>query len=126
VDLVAQALTDPVRRRILLLLRGGPIAAGAVAEQFPVSRPAVSRHLRVLRQAGLVRDEARGKERIYQLRLEPLAELEAYLRELRAAALWERRLDALSTEVQRVKTRRRRSASSAASLIKRKETKETA
>jgi DNA-binding transcriptional ArsR family regulator len=126
VDLVAQALTDPVRRRILLLLRGGPIAAGAVAEQFTVSRPAVSRHLRVLRQAGLVQDEARGKERVYQLRLEPLAELEAYLRELRAAALWERRFDALSTEVQRVKTRRRHATSRAASHISRKETKEIA
>lgn len=120
-DLVAQALSAAIRRQILLLLRQGPIAAGAVAEHFAVSRPAVSRHLRVLREAGLVRDESRGKEREYQLRLAALEELEAYLRELRAGALWERRFDALATEVQRVKSRRRRAASRAASHVKRKE-----
>lgn len=119
---MAQALSDATRRQILMRLRQGPVAAGALAEGFPVSRPAVSRHLRVLRDAGLVLDEARGREREYSLCLEALAELEAYLRLLRATASWQRRFDALSTEVQRVKARRRRAEPSSAGHDKKKET----
>lgn len=120
-DLVAQALSDPIRRQILLLLRQGPLAAGAVAERFQVSRPAVSRHLRVLREAGLVQDDVRGREREYTLRLDGVVELEGYLQQLRAGAAWNRRFDALATEVQRVKTRRR-ADSPASHPRKRKET----
>jgi len=107
VDAVAQALADPIRRQILLLLRDCQATAGAIAGCFPVSRPAVSRHLRVLREAGLVQDELQGRERAYRLHLGALTELEAYLRQLHAAHAWERRFDALATEVQRVKKRRR-------------------
>lgn len=106
-DAVAQALADPIRRRILLLLRGRSATAGAIANCFLVSRPAVSRHLRVLREAGLILDEAVGRQRTYQLRLDALAELEAYLRQLHATAAWELHFDALATEVHRVKARRR-------------------
>ncbi|HEU4538481.1 MAG TPA: metalloregulator ArsR/SmtB family transcription factor, partial [Polyangiaceae bacterium] len=81
---VAQALADPIRRQILRLLRSRPATAGAIAGAFPVSRPAVSRHLRVLREAELVCDVARGREREYHLDLRALAELEAFLRYLRA------------------------------------------
>jgi DNA-binding transcriptional ArsR family regulator len=110
-DQVAQALADPVRRQILLLLRGREVTAGALAGSFPVSRPAVSRHLRVLREAGLVRDEPNGRERAYHLELAALAELEAYLEQLHAACAWEQRFAALATEVQRVKKRRRQRSS---------------
>ena len=106
-DGVAQALADPIRRQILLLLGGRDATAGAIAERFPVSRPAVSRHLRVLREAGLVTDDAQGRERCYHLELGALAELEAYLRQLHAVCAWEQRFDALATEVQRVKKRRK-------------------
>jgi DNA-binding transcriptional ArsR family regulator len=91
----------------LLMLRDGAATAGAIASAFTVSRPAVSRHLRVLREAGLVCDTAQGRERQYRLELGALVELEAFLRELRAPAFWQRRFDALETEVHRVGRRRR-------------------
>jgi DNA-binding transcriptional ArsR family regulator len=106
VDAVAQALADPIRREILVMLREAPRTAGAVAETFPVSRPAVSRHLRVLREAGLVRDTVSGREREYALVLDALAPLEAFLARLRGRSAWSRRLDALETEVHRVRRRR--------------------
>ncbi len=106
-DAVAQALADPIRREILLLLRDRNVTAGAIAERFPVSRPAVSRHLRVLREAGLVRDDKRGRERCYRLDLAPLGELETFLRRLHTPSDWSQRFDALATEVHRVRARRR-------------------
>jgi len=111
VDAVAQALVDPIRRDILRMLRDGSHGAGALAGAFDVSRPAVSRHLRVLREAGLVRDEVHGRERRYQLELSALAELEAFLAELHrtVADEWERRFMALETEVFRVRQQRKRS-----------------
>jgi DNA-binding transcriptional ArsR family regulator len=83
-DAVAQALADPIRREILRMLRDRTATAGAIAGAFPVSRPAVSRHLRVLREAGLVCDVQCGREREYRLEVGALAELEAFLRELHA------------------------------------------
>ena len=105
-DGVAHALSDPIRRQVLLLLREGDRTAGAIASAFVVSRPAVSRHLRVLREAELVVGEQCGRERRYRLNLAPLGELESYLALLRQAPRWERRFDALSTEVQRRKRQR--------------------
>jgi DNA-binding transcriptional ArsR family regulator len=107
VDAVAAALADPIRREILRRLRDASASAGTIAEAFTVTRPAVSRHLRVLREAGLVRDAAMGRERVYTLDLSALAPLEAFLRDLRAEAAWNRRLDALETEVHRVRRQRR-------------------
>ena len=106
VDAVAQALADPIRREILLMLQEAPRTAGAIAEAFPVSRPAVSRHLRVLREAGLVQDTPSGREREYALSLDALAPLEAFLARLHGPGTWSRRLDALETEVHRVRRRR--------------------
>lgn len=102
-DAVAQALADATRREILRMLRGCSMNAGEIAGAFAVSRPAISRHLRVLREAGLVGDEWIGRERVYTLTLDGLGELEAFLAELREPSRWERRLMALGTEVQRVK-----------------------
>jgi DNA-binding transcriptional ArsR family regulator len=108
VDLVAQALADATRRAILRMLRDGELSAGAIAGAFDVTRPAISRHLRVLREAGLVIDAAQGRERVYRLELGALAELEAYFAELREnrASTWERRFMALETEVHRTKRER--------------------
>jgi DNA-binding transcriptional ArsR family regulator len=110
VDDVAQALADPIRRDILRMLRDRPVSAGAIAGAFDVTRPAVSRHLRVLREAGLVRDELVGRERLYQLEPKALIPLEAFLQELRETVetTWERRFMALETEVFRVRQNRRR------------------
>jgi DNA-binding transcriptional ArsR family regulator len=106
VDAVARALADPIRREILLMLREAPRTAGAIADTFTVSRPAVSRHLRVLREAGLVRDTVSGREREYALALGGLAPLDAFLAQLRGPGVWSRRLDALETEVHRIRRRR--------------------
>jgi DNA-binding transcriptional ArsR family regulator len=111
---VLEVLADPVRREIVELLADGEVGAGAIAARFPVSRPAVSRHLRVLREAGLVVSEVRGQQRTYRLTPAPLAELDAWLerfRPLPAAGVHPGlagRLDALATEVRR--GRRQRSA----------------
>jgi DNA-binding transcriptional ArsR family regulator len=92
------------------MLRDRAVTAGAIAGAFDVSRPAVSRHLRVLREAGLVRDELHGRERVYELQLSALDELEAFLQDLRTtiADSWERRFMALETEVHRVRRERKR------------------
>jgi DNA-binding transcriptional ArsR family regulator len=73
------ALADPSRRAIFEALRDGPMAVGKLAQRFPISRPAVSQHLRVLKDAGLVVDDALGTRRLYRIRPEGVAELRAYL-----------------------------------------------
>lgn len=105
--LVLAALADPVRREIVELLAGGEASAGAIAARFPVSRPAVSRHLRVLREAGLVSAAERGRERVYVLERGPLVELEGWLAGLRTFPGPAGRLDALDTELHRGRRRRR-------------------
>jgi DNA-binding transcriptional ArsR family regulator len=119
VDAVAQALADPIRRDILRMLSRRTHTAGEIDAAFAVSRPAVSRHLRVLREAGLVRDTVRGRHREYELVVGALDELDVYLQELRAPAPeidWERRFAALETEVHRVRKQRRAAASPAATV----------
>ena len=66
-DLAFAALADPTRRAVFERLADGPCAVGAIAARLPVSRPAVSQHLKVLKDAGLVVDEARGTSRIYRI-----------------------------------------------------------
>lgn len=105
---MAAAIADPVRREILLMLRDESLSAGQVAERFEISRPAVSRHLRVLREAGLVRDAADGRRRVYTLVTAPLEGLSEWLGRLTAPRGWEHRLDALETEVHRARRDRRR------------------
>jgi DNA-binding transcriptional ArsR family regulator len=110
VNAAANALSDPIRRDILRRLRDAPRSAGEIAGAFSVTRPAISRHLRVLREAGLVVDQAQGRERVYRLQLGPLAALEEFISELRRdpAREWERRFMALETEVHRVKRQSRK------------------
>ena len=81
------------------------MSAGEIADCFDISRPAVSRHLRVLRRCGLVVDEVRGRERLYRLDTAPLAPLEEWLAGLHDR--WSGPLDALETEVYRARRERR-------------------
>jgi DNA-binding transcriptional ArsR family regulator len=104
-DLVLQALADGSRRTLLEILRDHPASAGELAEALPIARPGVSRHLRVLREAGLVDVRQEAQRRIYSLRPEPLAEVDSWLGDYRA--LWRNRLDALHTEIAREKRSRR-------------------
>jgi DNA-binding transcriptional ArsR family regulator len=86
----AAAISDPIRRRVLELVRDRELPAGELAAEFEVSRPAVSRHLRVLREAGLVHERREGKQRLYRADPQPLAELREWL-----DGYWTGRLDAL-------------------------------
>ncbi|WP_419819305.1 ArsR/SmtB family transcription factor [Glaciibacter flavus] len=104
-DEVLQAIGDDSRRKILAMLREGPATAGALAEALPIARPGVSRHLRVLREAGLVDVRHDAQRRIYSLRADPLAELDDWLETYRL--LWRNRLDALHTEITRGKRNER-------------------
>jgi DNA-binding transcriptional ArsR family regulator len=83
------ALADPTRRAVFERLRGGPRPVVEIASGLPVSRPAVSQHLRVLREAGLVRERRKGTRHFYSVDGDGLAELREYLEEF-----WQEALDA--------------------------------
>lgn len=102
-----RALADDSRRTILESLAGGPATAGELAALLPIARPGVSRHLRVLREAGLVDVHQEAQRRIYDLRPEPLAEVDEWL--VSCQAKWAQRLDALHTEIARGQRERRSS-----------------
>jgi DNA-binding transcriptional ArsR family regulator len=105
-EAVLRALADESRRTVLETLTSGPATAGELAARLPIARPGVSRHLRVLREAGLVEVRQEAQRRVYSLHPEPLVEVDKWLGQYRA--LWELRLDALHTEVARGKRERRR------------------
>ena len=98
VEAACQVLADPTRRAILDVLHGGEQTAGALAERFPISRPAVSRHLRVLRHASLVRETRRGRNRVYRLDTAPLRALDTWLDRYRI--FWAARLTDLRDVVE--------------------------
>jgi DNA-binding transcriptional ArsR family regulator len=104
-EAVLRALSDESRRTMLEALTEGPATAGELAALLPIARPGVSRHLRVLREAGLVEFRQEAQRRVYGLRPEALAEVDEWLGRYRA--LWQQRLDALHTEVARGKRERR-------------------
>lgn len=103
-------LGDPVRRRILELLADGEQTSGAVTEviqaEFGISQPAVSQHLRVLRDSGFASVRPEGTRRLYAVDPAPLREVDAWLDQFRG--FWSQRLDALATELARGKRERRR------------------
>jgi DNA-binding transcriptional ArsR family regulator len=103
-DAVLHALSDASRRTVLQTLRDGPATVGDLAVLLPIARPGVSRHLRVLREAGLVEVRHQGQFRLYSLCPEPLAEVDEWLGQYRS--LWEQRMDALHTEMARGKGER--------------------
>ncbi len=98
-DTVLQAISDESRRTILRALSEGPATVTELSDLLPIARPGVSRHLRVLREAGLVVARQDAQRRIYSLQPLPLAEIDDWLSHYRA--LWSSRLDALHTEVAR-------------------------
>jgi DNA-binding transcriptional ArsR family regulator len=104
-EAVLRALADESRRTLLEALKDGPASAGELAALLPIARPGVSRHLRVLREAGLVDVRQEAQRRVYGLRPQPLAEIDEWLGRYRG--LWEQRLDALHTEVARGKREQR-------------------
>ena len=104
-DAVVQALSDDNRRSILETLRSGPATVNEIAGNLAIARPGVSRHLRILREAGLVQVRKDAQRRIYALDTAPLEELDDWLGPYRA--LWAGRFAALHTEVARGKRRKK-------------------
>jgi DNA-binding transcriptional ArsR family regulator len=90
------ALADPTRRQVFEHLRGGPRAVGEIAAEMPVSRPAVSQHLKVLKDAGLVLDQAEGTRRVYYIDPNGLAALRSWLDQF-----WDTALEAFKAEVEK-------------------------
>ena len=90
------ALADPTRRQVFEQLRAGPRAVGQLAEAMPVSRPAVSQHLKVLKDAGLVREQRDGARRIYEIDPQGLGALRRWI-----DSFWEESLAAFSAEAER-------------------------
>lgn len=109
IDRTLSALADPTRRRVVERLRRGPRRAGELADEFGVSAPAMSRHLRVLRTRGLVeeeRSEGDARCRVYRLRPEPFRDLQSWLAEVEA--FWTGQLDAFARHVERSQRKPRR------------------
>ena len=97
-----KAIAEPNRRRILFLVRDRELAAGEIAAQFELTRPAISQHLGVLKEAGLVSERRNGTRRLYRARPEGLVELRTFLDEF-----WGERLEALKREAEREERRKR-------------------
>ena len=96
-----KAIVAPRRRQILSLVRDGELSAGEIAAHFDVTRPAVSQHLNVLKEAGLVSERRNGTRRLYRARPEGLVELKAFLEEY-----WSPRLEALKREAEKEEKRK--------------------
>ena len=103
-DAVFSALSDPTRRAVLDLLRSGSLPAGQIAQAFPVSRPAISKHLRLLRHAHLVNEARRSRHRVYSLNPAPLKAVDVWLNQYRA--FWETSLKSLKAVVESENARR--------------------
>jgi len=99
VDIQIQALSDPTRREIVALLRDGPRPVGALTERLSIAQSGVSRHLRILKEAGWVESQRDGQKRLYSLRAEPFQRLSAWLAQYRR--VWEDRLDEFEIELER-------------------------
>jgi DNA-binding transcriptional ArsR family regulator len=108
-EVAFHVLADPTRRAVLDLLRGGSRAAGEIAHAFPVSRPAISRHLRLLRRAQLVRERRRGRHRLYRLNPQPLRAVDRWLEQYRV--FWEVKLAGLKAYVEAEQVREKKSRS---------------
>jgi DNA-binding transcriptional ArsR family regulator len=96
VEAALKAIAAPRRRQILSLVRDGELTAGQIADHFDVTRPAISQHLNVLKEAGLVSERRNGTKRLYRARPEGLADVKQFLDEF-----WGARLDALKREAER-------------------------
>jgi DNA-binding transcriptional ArsR family regulator len=96
-----KAIAEPRRRQILELVRERELSAGAIASQFDVTRPAISQHLGVLKEAGLVDERRNGTQRLYRVRPQGLSELKTFL-----DGFWDEKLEALQREAEREEKKR--------------------
>jgi DNA-binding transcriptional ArsR family regulator len=101
-DAALRALAEPRRRRILELVGAGELTAGEIASHFEVTRPAISQHIGVLKEAGLVDERRNGTQRLYRARPQGLVELRAFLE-----SFWDEKLEALQREAERTERSKR-------------------
>ena len=106
---VFQAIADPTRRDIIHLLSQEPLNLNAVAENFDISRPAISKHIKILTECGLVLIKQQGRERICEVQLKKLSEVSAWLHQYRS--FWNKKLDALGSFLDQEPTQKRKTSS---------------
>jgi len=102
VEAALKAIAEPRRRQILTLVREGELSAGEIAARFDVTRPAISQHLTVLKEAGLVTERRDGTRRLYRARPEGLTDVRTFLE-----GFWDQRLEALKREAEHHERRKR-------------------
>lgn len=102
---VFKAIADPTRRSIILLLAMSPMTPNAIAEQFDTSRQAVSKHLQVLSQSGILKSETRGREVFYEVKKEKLEELEEWMEEFKS--IFSKRFEQLDSVLEDLKGRKK-------------------
>ena len=103
---VFQAIADPTRREIIHLLSQRSLNLNAVADQFQISRPAISKHIKILTECGLIEINQQGRERICEARLEKLNEVSHWVEQYRS--LWNQKLDALETYLNDLQTKKKK------------------
>lgn len=103
---IFQAIADPTRRAILLLLASQTITAGAIAEQFDAARSTVSKHIQILTECGLVESSQQGREIYYQIKMERMDEVQTWLAQLRKE--WEQRFDRLDAYLEEVQKKKKK------------------
>ena len=101
---VFQAISDPTRRQIIWILTKEPQNLNTVAEQFEISRPAISKHIKLLEECGMVVITQKGRERYCRARLEPLSEVHEWIEQYRQ--FWEAKLDSLEQYLETLKTKK--------------------
>jgi DNA-binding transcriptional ArsR family regulator len=99
---IFQAIADPTRRAILLLLASQSITAGAIADHFDTARSTISKHIQILTECGLIEPDKRGREIYYQLKIENIGEVDNWLNQLRHS--WEERFDNLEKYLEKIQS----------------------
>ncbi|MDB5278226.1 MAG: ArsR family transcriptional regulator [Ferruginibacter sp.] len=100
---VFQAVSDPTRREIIHLLANKKLNLNAVAENFPISRPAISKHIKILTECGLIVIEQRGRDRFCEVKLDKLGEVSKWVDQYRK--FWEAKLDSLENYLTELQTK---------------------
>ncbi|WP_421750297.1 metalloregulator ArsR/SmtB family transcription factor [Croceimicrobium sp.] len=99
---IFQAIADPTRRAILVLLSAQTMTAGAIAEKFEVARPTISKHLQILNECDLLASKPKGREIYYELKIEKMKEIDQWLEQFRA--IWENRFNQLDDLLENIKS----------------------
>ena len=102
---IFQAISDPTRRAILVLLTSQTMTAGAIAENFDVARPTISKHIQILNECDLVESNQQGREIFYKLKIEKMKEIDKWLEQFRK--IWENRFDQLDNLLLTLKTKKK-------------------